>query len=101
MSIINGARTPHGSPGDRPQGNVPVIVRLALDDGTELWRPGRANRWRDGCVLVIWENIIGNGWSSQSAWLHERDVTRAIAGPSELLTPQWRELPRWTTGAGH
>ncbi|MCZ4326772.1 hypothetical protein [Brachybacterium paraconglomeratum] len=76
-------------------GDVPVIVRLVLEDGSELWRPARANRWRDDRVLVIWKNVIGDGWSSQSTWLWMHDVTRAIVGPSAELAEHWRQLPRW------
>ena len=96
LPIINSIPPPPGGgPGERPRGAVPVIVRLVVDDGTEVWRPARANRWRGHGVLVIWENVIGNGWSSQSAWLDVGDVTRAIAGPADRLTPLWQELPRW------
>lgn len=98
LRVVNKIDPPAGgSPGERPMGDVPVIVRLVLEDGSEMWRPARANRWRGGGVLVIWENVIGNGWSSQFDWLAVEDVTRAITGPSHQLTPRWHELPRWGT----
>lgn len=84
-----------GTPGGRPMGNVPVIIRLLLADGTEMWRPGRANRWTSSQALVLWRNDSRDPHSEQMAWLHVDDVTQALHGPRAQLETAWRALPRW------
>ena len=85
-----------GTPGGRPMGNIPVIVRLLLADGTEMWRPGRANRWTASQVLVLWRNDARDPRAEQMAWLAVTDVTQALHGSRSELDPAWTQLPRWT-----
>lgn len=75
-------------------GNIPVLVRLVLEDGTETWRIAAANRWTREQVLVIWRNDPDNPYSTQSCWLAAHDVARAITGPTEQLASLWGQLPR-------
>lgn len=94
LEILN--RLPSvGTPGGRPMGNIPVIVRLLLADGTEMWRPGRANRWTASQVLVLWRNDARDPYAEQMAWLAVTDVTQALHGPRAELDPAWEQLPRW------
>lgn len=75
-------------------GNVPVLARLVLTDGTETWRMASANRWTREHVLVLWRNNPDNPYSSQSCWLAAGDVARAFTGPTAVLAPLWGQLPR-------
>lgn len=79
-------------------GDIPVIVRLVLEDGTEMWRPARANRWTRTQVLVIWLNDPQNPWSQQTSWLATADVTQAVVGSDDTLTPIWNSLPHGRPG---
>lgn len=42
--VITNRVPPVGTPGARPMGGIPVIVRLVLEDDVEQWRPATANR---------------------------------------------------------
>lgn len=75
-------------------GDIPVLARLVLRDGTETWRIASANRWTREHVLVIWRNDPSNPYSSQMCWLAAQDVARAFTGPTEHLAPLWKQLPR-------
>ncbi|MGP5057028.1 hypothetical protein ACTXJ3_18335 [Brachybacterium paraconglomeratum] len=81
-----------GTPGARPMGNIPVLVRLVLDDGTEMWRPARANRWTATQVLVVWQNDSSNPWSTQMCWLSTKDVAQTFWGATVELEPLWRQI---------
>ena len=81
-----------GTPGARPMGNIPVLARLVLDDGTEMWRPARANRWTTTQVLVVWQNDSSNPWSTQMCWLATKDVAQAFRGGTAELEPLWRQI---------
>lgn len=76
----------------RPMGNLPVLARLVLDDGTERWQVAAANRWTASHVLVVWQNDPRDPHSTQLCWLRAADVTRRLTGPSELLGPLWEQL---------
>lgn len=75
-------------------GDIPVLARLVLVDGTETWRIASANRWTRSAVLVIWRNDPDNPYSSQMAWLDVGDVARGVTGPSDVLGAVWASLPR-------
>lgn len=83
-----------GTPGARPMGEIPVLARFVLDDGTETWRIAIANRWTQNQVLVVWRNDPANPYSSQTCWLDSSDVTRVVTGSAAALTPIWESLPR-------
>lgn len=84
-----------GTPGARPMGDVPVVVRLVLPDGTEQWRPGRANRWTHTQVLVLWLEDASDPYSQQIAWLAVADVAQGFHGRTDTLRSTWAGLPRW------
>lgn len=84
------------TPGARPMGDIPVVARLVLENGTEAWRIAAANRWTREQVLVIWRNDPENPYSSQSCWLAASDVARAITGPTNQLASTWAALPKGT-----
>lgn len=82
------------TPGARLMGDIPVLARLVLENGTETWRIAAANRWTREQVLVIWRNDPENPYSSQSCWLAASDVARAITGPTQQVAPAWSALPK-------
>ena len=63
----------------RPQGDIPVIVRLLWETHEELL-PARAIRWADGCVMVM---LKAPGAPSNAheliCWLSVDDVFRGRA----------------------
>lgn len=62
----------------RPQGNIPVIVRLAWPAGDELI-PGRAIRWTDDHVMVMVKPVgAPSGTDELVVWLEARDVYTSI-----------------------
>lgn len=62
----------------RPQGNVPVIVRLAWPAGDELI-PGRAIRWTGDHVMVMVRPVgAPSGTDELVVWLETRDVYTSI-----------------------
>jgi len=73
-------------------GNIPVLARFVLDDGTEMWRPARANRWTNTQVLVVWQNDWSNPWSTQMCWLATKDVAQAFRGGTAELGSLWRQI---------
>lgn len=73
-------------------GNIPVLARLVLDDGTEMWRPARANRWTATQVLVVWQNDSSNPWSTQMCWLAAKDVAQTFRGDTAELASLWRQI---------
>ncbi|ACZ32473.1 hypothetical protein Xcel_3474 (plasmid) [Xylanimonas cellulosilytica DSM 15894] len=62
----------------RPQGDIPVIVRLVWDSHEELL-PGRAIRWAEGFVMVM---LKAPGAPSNAhelvCWLSADDVFRTL-----------------------
>lgn len=91
LTVIN--RLPStGTPGARPMGDIPVLVRLVLEGGSEMWRPARANRWTATQVLVIWQNDPRNPWSTQMCWLSTKDVAQSFRGDTATLEGLWRQL---------
>ncbi|OZB89492.1 MAG: hypothetical protein B7X41_02560 [Microbacterium sp. 14-71-5] len=63
----------------RPQGNLPVIVRVVWSDGTEEWRPARAVRWTATHVMVAWRDDEANPRSERHEWLKAGDVARSVS----------------------
>lgn len=63
----------------RPQGNVPVIVRIVWSDGAEEWRPARAVRWTATHVMVAWRDDEANPRSERHEWLKAGDVARSVS----------------------
>lgn len=63
----------------RPQGNVPVIVRVVWSDGMEEWRPARAVRWTSTHVMVAWRDDEANPRSERHEWLKAGDVARSVS----------------------
>lgn len=63
----------------RPQGNVPVIVRVVWSDGAEEWRPARAVRWTATHVMVAWRDDEANPRSERHEWLKAGDVARSVS----------------------
>lgn len=59
-------------------GQIPVIVRLVLQDGSEEWWPGKAVRWTSEHVLVGRETDPGNPRSMSYIWLKAADVARVL-----------------------
>lgn len=62
----------------RDQGDVPVIARLILKNGGEVWRPATAHRWTEAHIHV---SFHGRG---DTAWLRAEDVVQEIHGPLQL-----------------
>lgn len=90
LRIVNG-QTPERFP-TRPMGDLPVLARLVLEDGTELWQVAKANRWTDTHVLVTWQSDPRNPYSSQLCWLSADDIARSLSGDTELLGPLWEQM---------
>ena len=71
----------------RPQGDIPVIVRLLWATHEELL-PGRAIRWADGCVMVM---LKAPGAPSNAhelvSWLPADDVFRTLPRRPRPLRP--------------
>ena len=63
----------------RPQGNVPVIVRVVWSDGAEEWRPARAVRWTATHVMVAWRDDEADPRSERHEWLRAADVARSVS----------------------
>ncbi|SDP39456.1 hypothetical protein SAMN04515671_4030 [Nakamurella panacisegetis] len=63
----------------KPQGRVPAIARLVLDDaGTyEMW-PCTAIRWSDDAVMVTVQFSPGEPASARPLWLAVDDVARVL-----------------------
>jgi len=80
----------------RPQGDIPVIVRVVWLDGTEEWRPARAVRWTAEHVMVAWRDEPGDPRSERHEWLRAGDVARSVSwfvGPPQAP----RQVPRAAT----
>lgn len=90
--VITNRVPPVGTPGARPMGDIPVIVRLVLEDGVEQWRPATANRWTATQVLVMWMNSPRTPWSRQMCWLSASDVSRKLEGTPIEMSALWRDL---------
>lgn len=73
-------------------GNLPVLARLVLEDGSERWQVAAANRWTDSHVLVVWQNDASDPHSVQLCWLRASDVTRRLVGSAEDMRPLWERL---------
>ena len=63
----------------RPQGNVPVIVRIVWSDGAEEWRPARAVRWTATHVMVAWRDDEADPRSERHEWLRAGEVARSVS----------------------
>jgi hypothetical protein len=63
----------------RPQGDIPVIVRVVWLDGTEEWRPARAVRWTAEHVMVAWRDEQDDPRSERYEWLRAGDVARSVS----------------------
>ncbi|WP_255491858.1 MULTISPECIES: hypothetical protein [unclassified Actinotalea] len=74
----------------RPMGEVPVIVRVQWADGTEEWRPARANRWTTSHVFVCWRDNPSDATTERYEWLRAGDVMRSV---SWLVPPHRTPLP--------
>ncbi len=63
----------------KPQGRVPAIARLVLDDvgGYEMW-PCTALRWTDEQVMVTIQFTPGEPASARPLWLAVDDVARVL-----------------------
>ena len=72
----------------RPQGRVPAIARLVLDDAGvyEMW-PCIAIRWTEVAVMVTVQFIPGDTASARPMWLAVDDVARVLRQPA-ASTPE-------------
>ena len=63
----------------KPQGRVPAIARLVLDDlgSYEMW-PCTALRWTDEAVMVTIQFTPGEAASTRPLWLAVDDVARVL-----------------------
>jgi hypothetical protein len=63
----------------KPQGRVPAIARLVLDDagGYEMW-PCTALRWTDEAVMITVQFTPGDAASARPLWLALDDVARVL-----------------------
>ena len=63
----------------KPQGRVPAIARLVLDDlgSYEMW-PCTALRWTDEAVMVTIQFTPGEAASARPQWLAVDDVARVL-----------------------
>jgi hypothetical protein len=63
----------------KPQGRVPAIARLVLDDlgSYEMW-PCTALRWTDEAVMVTIQFTPGEAASARPLWLAVDDVARVL-----------------------
>ena len=71
----------------RPMGEVPVIVRVAWQDGTDEWRAAKANRWTPTHVFVSWRDDPRDPATERYEWLRAQDVMRSV---SWLVPPAGR-----------
>ncbi|MFS0705887.1 hypothetical protein AB6N23_15355 [Cellulomonas sp. 179-A 9B4 NHS] len=75
---VANSEVPEGIP-TRPQGDVPVIVRVVWTDGSEEWRPARAVRWTRGHVMVAWRDDAADPRTERHTWLRAGDVARSVS----------------------
>ncbi|GAA4625385.1 hypothetical protein [Cellulomonas oligotrophica] len=75
---VANSEVPDGIP-TRPQGDVPVIVRVVWSDGVEEWRPARAVRWTRSHVMVAWRDRETDPRSERHTWLRAGDVARSVS----------------------
>lgn len=63
----------------KPQGRVPAIARLVLDDlgSYEMW-PCTALRWTEEAVMVTIQFTPGEAASARPLWLAVDDVARVL-----------------------
>ena len=72
----------------KPQGRVPAIARLVLDDlgSYEMW-PCTALRWTDEAVMVTIQFTPGEAASARPLWLAVDDVARVLRSGSSARAP--------------
>lgn len=63
----------------RPQGDIPVVVRVVWSDGSEEWRAARAVRWTESHVMVAWLESTSGPRSERHEWLRAGDVARSVS----------------------
>lgn len=63
----------------RPMGEVPVIVRIAWEDGAQEWRAAKANRWTSTHVMVSWRDEPNDPRTERYEWLRAQDVMRSVS----------------------
>ena len=68
-----------GSVPVRPMGQVPVIVRVAWQNGPEEWRAATANRWTATHVFVCWRDDPRDPGTERYEWLRAQDVMRSVS----------------------
>jgi hypothetical protein len=62
----------------RPQGDIPVVVRVVWSDGHEEWWPARAIRWTATHVMVSWLDSE-KPRTDRYEWLRAGDVARSVS----------------------
>lgn len=69
---------------NKPQGRVPAIARLVLDDvgSYEMW-PCTALRWTEEAVMVTIQFTPGEAASARPLWLGLDDVARVLRQAAE------------------
>ena len=63
----------------RPMGEIPVIVRVAWQDGPDEWRAAKANRWTATHVFVCWRDDPKDPTTERYEWLRAQDVMRSVS----------------------
>ena len=62
----------------RRMGEIPVLARVAWDDGTQEWLQAMAVRWTSNLVMVTWWDEVGPSPTERFEWLRAHDVVRSI-----------------------
>ena len=57
---------------------IPVLARVAWDDGGQEWLHAMAVRWTSTHVMVTWRDEVSTPRTERFEWLPAHDVVRAI-----------------------
>ena len=70
----------------RRMGEIPVLARVAWDDGTQEWLQAMAVRWTPTHVMVTWRDEV-LAPTVHFEWLRAHDVVRTITWLPDAEVP--------------
>jgi len=71
----------------RRMGEIPVLARVAWDDGAQEWLRAMAVRWTSTHVMVTWQDEVSAPRTEHFEWLHAHDVVRTITWLPDAEVP--------------
>lgn len=91
MSALRGRRVVNAEvPAQVPMrrmGEIPVLARVAWDDGAQEWLQAMAVRWTSTLVMVMWRDKDGPSRTERFEWLRAHDVVRIITWLPDVEVP--------------